>query len=222
MVVSVESIYEELKSNIINLDLVPGTKIREEDLANRFSISRTPIRTVISRLEKDDLLTVVPQKGTYVSKINIANISDFIYVRKAVEVSVLEIVEKTLTLNQIQTLERILEEQHKIIMMEPSIEKSKKFFHNDNLFHATLFKFANLEGAWKIIHTNATTLNRVRIMANLRTTTQVEKIYEQHRQIVECLKNHNIEDAKKIFASHMDGGFEGINEVIDKYRDYFM
>ena len=139
---NVETIYEELKSNIINLDLVPGTKIREEDLALRFNVSRTPIRTVISRLEKDDLLTVIPQKGTYVSKINIANISDFIYVRKAVEVSVLEIIEKTLTLQQIQVLNDILAQQHEIIMMETSIEKSKKFFHNDNLFHATLFKFA--------------------------------------------------------------------------------
>jgi DNA-binding GntR family transcriptional regulator len=219
---SVESIYEELKSNIINLDLVPGTKIREEDLASRFNVSRTPIRTVIARLEKDDLLTVVPQKGTYVSKINIANISDFIYVRKAVEVSVLQIVEKTLTLQQIQQLNDILAQQHEIIMMETSIEKSKMFFHNDNLFHATLFRFANLEGVWKLIHTEATTLNRVRIMANLRTTTQVEKIYAQHKQIVECLKNHQIDDAIQIFASHMDGGFEGINEVIEKYKDYFM
>lgn len=219
---SVESIYEELKSNIINLDLVPGTKIREEDLASRFNVSRTPIRTVIARLEKDDLLTVVPQKGTYVSKINIANISDFIYVRKAVEISVLQIVEKTLTLQQIQQLNDILAQQHEIIMMETSIEKSKMFFHNDNLFHATLFRFANLEGVWKLIHTEATTLNRVRIMANLRTTTQVEKIYAQHKQIVECLKNHQIDDAIQIFASHMDGGFEGINEVIEKYKDYFM
>ena len=219
---NVETIYEELKSNIINLDLVPGTKIREEDLALRFNVSRTPIRTVISRLEKDDLLTVIPQKGTYVSKINIANISDFIYVRKAVEVSVLEIIEKTLTLQQIQVLNDILAQQHEIIMMETSIEKSKKFFHNDNLFHATLFKFAGLEGVWKLIHTEATTLNRVRIMANLRTTTQVEKIYEQHCQIVECLKNHQLDEAKQIFSSHMYGGFEGINDVIDKYRDYFM
>ena len=219
---SVESIYEELKSNIINLDLVPGTKIREEDLATRFNISRTPIRTVIARLEKDDLLSVAPQKGTYVSKINISNISDFIYVRKAVETSVLEVVEKTINLSQIKELEKILDRQHEIILMEPSIEKSKLFFHNDNLFHATLFKFANLDGVWKVIHTNATTLNRVRIIANLRSTTQVERIYDQHRQIVECLKNHDIDQAKKIFASHMDGGFEGINAIIDKYKDYFM
>ena len=126
---SVESIYEELKSNIINLDLVPGTKIREEDLATRFNISRTPIRTVIARLEKDDLLSVAPQKGTYVSKINISNISDFIYVRKAVETSVLEVVEKTINLSQIKELEKILDRQHEIILMEPSIEKSKLFFH---------------------------------------------------------------------------------------------
>ena len=72
---------------------------------------------------------------------------------------------------------------------KPSIAKSKMFFHNDNLFHATMFKFASLEGVWKIIHTNAIPLNRARIMANLRSNPQVEKIYEQHKQMVEYLKN---------------------------------
>ena len=87
-----DSVYEEIKRKIINLDLLPGTKIREEDLADEYNMSRTPIRGVISRLVKDSLLEVAPKKGTYVSKIDVSNINDYIYVRKSVEESVLELV----------------------------------------------------------------------------------------------------------------------------------
>ena len=221
MAKNVDSIYEEIKSQIINLDLLPGTKVKEEDLAKELNISRTPIRGVISRLVKDSLLEVNPQKGTYVSKIDLSKINDYIYVRKSVEMQMISKICNVITDEQIKELEEILVKQHEIIQMEPSIAKSKMFFHNDNLFHATMFKFASLEGVWKIIHTNAIPLNRARIMANLRSNPQVEKIYEQHKQMVEYLKSKDEKGAINALEYHLDGGFDGIAALVDKYNDYF-
>ena len=102
---NVDAIYEELKSQIINLDLLPGTKVKEEDLAKEFNISRTPIRGVISRLVKDSLLEVKPQKGTYVSKIDLSKINDYIYVRKSVEIQMISKICKSISEEQIQELE---------------------------------------------------------------------------------------------------------------------
>ena len=221
MAKNVDAIYEELKSQIINLDLLPGTKVKEEDLAKEFNISRTPIRGVISRLVKDSLLEVKPQKGTYVSKIDLSKINDYIYVRKSVEIQMISKICKSISEEQIQELENILTKQYEIIQMEPSIKKSKMFFHNDNLFHATMFKFAALEGVWKIIHTNAIPLNRARIMANLRSNPQVEMIYEQHRQMVQYLKEQDEKGAIEALAHHLDEGFDGIAALVDKYNDYF-
>ena len=127
MVKNVDFIYEEIKSRIINLDYLPGTKIKEEDLAKDFNASRTPIREVIARLVKDSLLVVAPKKGTYVSKIDESNINDYIYVRKSVEESVLVLVCNKITQQQIIELEEILHMQKDIMKMEPSINKSKMF-----------------------------------------------------------------------------------------------
>src|SRR5574344_17946 len=217
-----EEIYEKLKGEIINLDLVPGTKIREEDLVNRFHISRTPIRAVILRLELDGFLIVAPKRGTYVSKMDAKQINDSLFIRKAVEATVLTSLMDTITEDQIKELEDLLQKQEEIVLMEPSIEKSKLFFHNDNLFHATLFRFMNLEGVWKEIHTNQNNLNRVRIMANLRETNKVEKVYAQHVQILEGLKEKNLDKTLEAFKAHIDGGFDGIDNVIKKYKDYFI
>ena len=166
-------------------------------------------------------MEVKPQKGTYVSKIDLSKINDYIYVRKSVEMQMISKICNVITDEQIKELEEILVKQHEIIQMEPSIAKSKMFFHNDNLFHATMFKFASLEGVWKIIHTNAIPLNRARIMANLRSNPQVEKIYEQHKQMVEYLKSKDEKGAINALEYHLDGGFDGIAALVDKYNDYF-
>lgn len=219
---NVDLIYDEIKSRIINLDYLPGTKIKEEDLAKDFNASRTPIRQVISRLVKDSLLVVIPKRGTYVSKIDISNLNDYIYVRKEVEKSVVGKLIYMITPSQIEELENILKEQKEIMEMEPSVVKSKKFFHNDNAFHAALFKFADAKGVWEIIHTNAVVLNRARIMANLRANPQVNVIYNQHVEMLNSIKAKDRKRAIESLSNHLDGGFEGINVLIEKYNEFFI
>lgn len=218
----IDEIYEDMKKAIINLDLLPGTKVSEEFLTERYHISRTPIRSVIARLEKDNLLIVRPKQGTYISRINMDTISDSLTIRKIIESHVLNTLCGKLDSSQLEELQSIIDEQEKIIKMEPSIEKSKAFFHNDNRFHATLFKFASMEGIWKIIHTNAINLNRARIMANLRETTQVNIIYNHHELMLKALRENRKDRLIELFIEHIDGGFEGINDVITKYKDYFV
>ena len=222
MTKNIDYIYEEMKNRIINLDYLPGTKIKEEDLAKEFNASRTPIREVIARLVKDSLLVVAPKKGTYVSKIDISNINYYIYIRKEVEKSVIARLIKNITDEQILKLEAILKEQKEIVELEPSIEKSRKFYHNDNKFHATLFEIAYLSGVWKLIHTNAIPLNRARTMANLRTTPQVNDIYNQHIEMLESIKVKDKKRAIESFEEHLDRGFEGIGYLLEKYNEFFI
>ena len=219
---TVEQIYDELRNRIINLELVPGTKIKEEDLAIEYHTSRTPIRSVIARLEKDGLVDVMPKKGTYVSKIEATDMNTLIYIRKAVEMSILDLLAGHLTDNQKDKLNTILDEQKEIISMDTSISKSRLFYENDNKFHETLFEFASQSKAWEIVSKNATALNRVRVMANLRESNRVEEIYEYHSKMVLNLISGNAEEAKKLFADHLDDGFDGLNTVIEKYSDYFL
>ena len=54
------------------------------------------------------------------------------------------------------------------------------------------------------------------------TKTQVEKIYEQHLLMLDCIRNKDINGAKKAAGTHLEGGFEGINELVEKYNEYFI
>ena len=86
---SSQHIYRTLRQEILSLALEPGQKLREEDLAARFSVSRTPVRAAISRLEAERLIRVEPRKGTFVSEIDLDYVRQLIFLRTSVELRML-------------------------------------------------------------------------------------------------------------------------------------
>jgi DNA-binding GntR family transcriptional regulator len=66
-----ERIYNVLRTRICLLDYLPGERLREEDLADEFGVSRTPIRRVLATLEAEGLLRSVHGVGTIVTDIDI-------------------------------------------------------------------------------------------------------------------------------------------------------
>lgn len=65
-----EETYEKLKYDIMNFEVLPGDSISAQKIALRYNVSRTPAREAIVNLEKEGLLKVIPQSGTYVACIN--------------------------------------------------------------------------------------------------------------------------------------------------------
>lgn len=216
-----EKMYKILKEEIINCEIVPGTKITEENLVNRFHQSRTPVRGVIAKLATDGLLEVRPKNGTFVSKIDIDSIYDSMDIRIATEDRIYVDIIGKITDEQFKVLDEILDEQKKIIEMDSSIEKSRLFYDNDNRFHEEFFAIANKERLWAYLYECITPLNRARIMANLRENENVKEIYEAHLAMVEHLKNNDLPSLMKVFEKHLKCGFDGMESVCKKYTDYF-
>jgi DNA-binding GntR family transcriptional regulator len=66
-----ERIYKAIRDRICLLEYQPGTRLAEEELAQEFGISRTPIRSVLSRLEGEGLLQSRHGVGTFVTDVDI-------------------------------------------------------------------------------------------------------------------------------------------------------
>ena len=77
-----EDTYEKLKYDIMNFKLVPGDSISAQNIAVRYNVSRTPAREAIVNLEKEGLLKIIPQSGTYVASINCRRFEQEWFVRK--------------------------------------------------------------------------------------------------------------------------------------------
>lgn len=70
-------VYKILRDEILNLDLAPGSPIDENQIAERLSMSRTPIREALVRLASEGLVTTLPNRSTMVSDIDFLNLHTF-------------------------------------------------------------------------------------------------------------------------------------------------
>ena len=80
-----EQAYQQIRRMIIRLDLAPGAVVREDDLQRQLGIGRTPIREALQRLAREQFVTVVPRRGMFVSRIDVAELSMLYETRAVIE-----------------------------------------------------------------------------------------------------------------------------------------
>ena len=78
---SENSVYQQLKQQIILLEHPPGTMIREKELMKEFGVSRTPVREALLRLEVDGLVRIIPSIGTFVEDVSFQQLKEVFEVR---------------------------------------------------------------------------------------------------------------------------------------------
>ena len=80
-----EQAYFKLRDRIVTLQLPPGSPLREDELMRELNIGRTPLREAVKRLELENLVTVLPRRGTRVTEVQIADIVHITELRAELE-----------------------------------------------------------------------------------------------------------------------------------------
>lgn len=80
-----DNIYDALRDAILTCDLLPGQNLREQDLAARYEVSRSPVREALLRLEGERLVTVLPRQGYVVNVVSMADARDLFNLRLVIE-----------------------------------------------------------------------------------------------------------------------------------------
>jgi DNA-binding GntR family transcriptional regulator len=78
-------IYNKLRHQIIYLTHEPGTILKEQELAKEFGVSRTPLRTVLFRLEWEHLVKILPRTGIQVMPLELNTITNVFQARLELE-----------------------------------------------------------------------------------------------------------------------------------------
>ena len=80
-----ERTYVRLREDIITIRLAPGTLLRETELMRRLDVGRTPVREALQRLQRDGFVVVIARRGTFVSKIDISDLTAIYEARARIE-----------------------------------------------------------------------------------------------------------------------------------------
>src|SRR3954471_16054754 len=78
-------IYRKLREEILACELPPGADLREQHLAARFSVSKSPVRDALLRLERERLVTIAPRQGYRVAPISVGDARDLFQLRAVLE-----------------------------------------------------------------------------------------------------------------------------------------
>ena len=140
------NVYSTLKNAIQFLEMKPGSQISDIDLSVKLGVSRTPIREALVRLADELLVEIYPQRGTYVSKIDISLSKEMAYMRHVIETDIL----MQLCENK-EDLQEYVED--KLYMMSLALKRqdSIEYIRQDAAFHRAIFEYANHEMIWDII-----------------------------------------------------------------------
>ena len=81
-------VYEELKRQIISMELAPGAPINEAEIALQLGVSKTPLREALTQLESDGLVDNIPARGSSISHITAREVNDVLQIREIIEIGV--------------------------------------------------------------------------------------------------------------------------------------
>jgi GntR family transcriptional regulator, rspAB operon transcriptional repressor len=80
-----DTVYDQLRADLIGCVLAPGTELREAELAARFAMSKSPVRDALMRLEREGLVITLPRQGYRVAPVSLTDMLDMFELRAALE-----------------------------------------------------------------------------------------------------------------------------------------
>lgn len=213
-----DQIYDILKKEIIDLKITPGSIISENEISKRFVVSRTPIRDVFLRLAQDNLVEILPQRGTRVTLIDIDLVMANIYMRTIVETKILKDCLKHFDASLQETLLASLKEQKQACENSMSPDK---FYELDRDFHCCLFSFVRQKPLWTIIDQMKVHYMRFR-MLDVVQSNNIHILYEEHVAIYEALVSKDAKELEALTKHHLNGGIKRLKNRLNEFSDYFV
>ncbi len=193
-----QKIVEKIWLSIAERRLRPGVQLKEEQMAAIFDVSRARIRQALAILERDGLVTIVPNRGAFVSKPSVEEARDVFFVRRTVEHCVVERLCKSASKATLKRLrdhvakERVASKQD----ITTDIIKLSGGFH---------LLLAETVGSDFLFSTMRDLISRTSLItAVYRNTSRYNCGPDEHAEIVEAIAAGDAATATHLMGHHLD------------------
>ncbi|CAM5769156.1 GntR family transcriptional regulator [Labrys miyagiensis] len=211
-----DQIYEALKRAIITTRLMPGTSISENRICRHFGVSRTPVRSAVTRLSEEGLIDVYPQQGSFVSPVRLGEVRDSHFVRKNLELALLR--EAAARWSPAMSAQaRIIVDTQRRALSTGNIDL---FFEEDENFHQAFAAFAAREGVWSTVLQAKSRLARfVRLFG---TPSRLPVVIDEHLTVLDALDAGRVNEAAQFMEEHLDMIFHILEQLPEEYGPYIV
>ena len=134
-----QAIYDDLKKQILTLQLEPGSALDESSLSKRYAISRTPLREILRGLAAEGCVQIVNNRGAYVSSMDHKVLRDFFLTAPMMYSAVGRLAAQHANPEQIRQIREIQEK----FRMAIAIKSSADMVYWNQCFHALMGEMAD-------------------------------------------------------------------------------
>lgn len=193
-----EEAYARLKAAIISGELGPGEKLSENDLSQNLSISRTPIREAFRQLQMEGYITVISNRGAFVSKLPTDEIEDTYDVVSILEGYSAELAAKNINAEKLKNLKTLQRE----LLVCASHKRYREYMEKNTVFH----RFITQMSGNHILAKTVTEL-RSRVFRYRFTSVTIpgflDRYAADHDKIIEAIRNKDSVKARKFMTAHV-------------------
>jgi DNA-binding GntR family transcriptional regulator len=196
-----EMILEHIRDAIISGTLKAGSRVSEPELAERYGISRTPIREAFRQLESEGYLTVIPRRGAIVSEFSQKDVEEFYAIKSILEGYAARMACEKLTSKELERLQANNERLSELAEQDDI----KTFFKIHNDFHDMFIKAADNEKLRELITSVVTRFQRLRFMS-LNLPGRMKIAVQEHQKIIEAFLRKDPETAEMLVRKNAEYG----------------
>jgi DNA-binding GntR family transcriptional regulator len=211
-----QHVYALLREAIVSVELEPGQQLSENDLAVRVGVSRTPIREALVRLRDDRLVEIVPQLGTFVTRISPAALADAQFVRESLECAAVRLAAQRSDAEAVQKLEAILQRQ----AQTHAGGDLDRFYVLDDEFHHALCSLSGRGIAWELSQRASGHLNRIRRLS-LAQPDYIPEMIEEHHAVLAAIANRKPAQGEKALRHHLRMVLSSLPEIEAVHPEFF-
>jgi GntR family transcriptional regulator, rspAB operon transcriptional repressor len=193
-----QRVYQSLKHAILTLAYRPGEIIRKPDICDRLGVSRSPVADAVARLAADGLVDIVPQAGTFVTRLSMTDIREGAFIREAIEVAAAEQVATIITEDQLRELRRNLRMQEAL----QADGDQQGFMQLDGQMHEMMLSFTGFPRLPQVSQTAWLSVHRARQLI-LPVEGRLQATLDEHRVILAAFAARDPAAARLAVRHHL-------------------
>ena len=206
--------YEAIKDKIVYLDLKPGERLSEKEIANSLGIGRTPVREALLLLEKERLIEINAGYGFSVRRFTREEVEDYRLVRIAIENLSLALAIQRITETEVEALGENLRN------LESNIDSHnlRNVVKHESEFHEIIYGSTRSH----VIRDTISGLNAkflwLRSVA-LSMKGASEDCLIQHKDIYRAIQKKDVQEAQRMMEHHLKSGWSRLNDILWIFKD---
>lgn len=186
---------ERLREEIQHGTLAPGTRLRQNDVAQRFGVSTTPVREAFAQLQAEGLVRIDPHRGAVVFHPTVDDVLEFYEIREALESLAVTHAIPSLKADTARDLDALIERMRRT-------EDPRRWLKLNDRFHLRLYESAGRPRLSALID-NLRDASAPYIYMFVASRPLSERANEEHQAILDACVNGDTNAAKRAIRYHL-------------------